>query len=84
MTPSARLQKTLIDLSADPAKLAEFKRDPDAFLGNTDLDAEEREIIKSGDSKKITEAILPDVIDNIRTGGGSGTVFTLVISIVLD
>ena len=54
---SDHVARFLIALSQDPAGMADFLKDPDLVLAHTDLTAEEKEVVKSGDVARICRSL---------------------------
>ena len=53
MTEEAK--QFLLELSKDPVKMEEFWKDPDTLLATTNLTAEEKDVLRSGDPERLKE-----------------------------
>jgi hypothetical protein len=54
---SEKAKQFMIELAKDPVRMEEFRKNPDDFLATADLTAEEKDVLRSGDSERIQNLI---------------------------
>jgi len=59
---SEKLSQFMLDLSKNPVKLDEFRRDPESIMSAYDLSAEEKNIVRSGNQDRVQQALDPGLL----------------------